>query len=83
MSDLEFDLSSSLKVKSNCAAGLPIYFLLVPNSSYISISHRFGVIATQKFFSYLLSGLGSFSAFPVFDNLVPTFDLNIQGSLYC
>ncbi len=33
MGDLEFDLSRSLKVKSKCAVGLPIYdFLLVSNS---------------------------------------------------
>ena len=56
MNDLEFDLSESLKVKSNGAVGLPIYdFLLVSNSNHMSISHRLGVIATWKFFSYLLS----------------------------
>ena len=26
---------------------------------------------------------GSFGAFPVFDDLVSTFHLNIEGSLYC
>ncbi len=31
---------------------------------------------------FMLS-LGSFGAFPVFDDLVSTFDLNVQGSLYC
>ncbi len=56
MSDLDFDLSRSLKVKSNGAGGLPIYdFLSVSNSKYMSNSQRLGVIATRKFFSYLLS----------------------------
>ncbi len=56
MGDLEFDLSMLLKVKSNGAVGLPIYdFLLVSNSNYMSNSHRLGVIATLKKFSYLLS----------------------------
>ncbi len=49
MSDLEFDLSLSLKVKSNDAAGLPIYdFLLVLNSNDMSISHHLEVITTLK-----------------------------------
>ncbi len=53
--DLEFDLSRSLKVKSNGAVGLSTYdSLLVSNSNYMSNSHRLGVIATQNF-SYLLS----------------------------
>ncbi len=37
-------------------------------------------------YSSLLSvkdSLGSFGAYPVFDDLVSTFDLHIQGSLYC
>ncbi len=47
MCDLEFDLSRSLKVKSNGAVGLPINdFLLVSNSNYMSNSHRLGVIAS-------------------------------------
>ncbi len=47
MGDLEFDLSRSLKVKSNGAVRFPIYdFLLVSNSNYMSNSHRLGVIAT-------------------------------------
>ncbi len=65
MCDLEFDLSRSLKVKSNGAVGLPTYdFLLVSNSNYMSISQRLGVIATRKIFSYLLS-------------LGPNFDKNM------
>ncbi len=56
VSDLEFDLSRPLKVKSNGAVGLSIYdFLLVSNSNYMSKLRRLGVIATQKNFSYLLS----------------------------
>ncbi len=55
MSDLEFDLSRSLKVKSNGAGRLPKYdFLLVSNSDYMSNSNRLGVIATLKKFYYLL-----------------------------
>ncbi len=55
-SDLDFDLSRSLKVKSNGSVGLPIYdFLLVSNSNYMSNSHPLGVIAARKKFSYLLS----------------------------
>ncbi len=54
LSDLEFDHSSSLKVKSNGAVGLPIYeFLLMSNS--MSISHRLGDICTWTFSLYLLS----------------------------
>ncbi len=52
----------------DAAIGLPIYnFLLVSNSNYMSNSHRLGVIATGKMFSYLLS-LG-----PNFDPPTPTF----------
>ena len=55
MSDLEFDRSRSLKVKSNGAGVHPIYdFLLLSNSNYMSNSHRLGGIATRKKFSYLL-----------------------------
>ena len=47
MSDLDFDPSRSLKIKSNDAVGLPIYdFLFVSDSSYMPISGRLGVIAT-------------------------------------
>ncbi len=54
MSDLEFELSRSLKVKSNGAIPLAIYdFLLVSNSNYMSNSHRLGV--TRQKFSYLLN----------------------------
>ncbi len=68
MSDLEFDLSRSLKVKSNGAGGLPVYdFLLAPNSNYGSNLHRLGVIATRKIFSYFLS------LWPNFDTPRPTF----------
>ncbi len=39
LSDLDFDLSRSLKVSPNGAAGLPIYdFLLVSNSNLMSLS---------------------------------------------
>ena len=56
LGDLEFDLSMSLKVKSNGAVGLPIYdFLLASNCNYVCNSHHLGVAATRKFFSYLLS----------------------------
>ncbi len=55
MSNLEFDHSRSLQVKSNGAVGLPICdFLLVSNSNYMSNSHRLGVIATNQKFSNLL-----------------------------
>ncbi len=67
MSDLESNLSRSLKVECNGAFGLPIYdFLLVSNSNYMSNSHCLAVIATQKVFSYFLS-LG-----PNFDPPTPT-----------
>ncbi len=53
MSDLEFNLSRSLKVKSSGAFGLPIYdFLLVYNRNYMSISHHLGVMATRKIFNF-------------------------------
>ena len=56
MSDVEFDLSSSLKVKSNGAVGLPMYdFLLLSNSNGMCISHRLGVIATQKLIFFPIS----------------------------
>ena len=49
MIDLPFDLSMSLKVKSNVAIGLPINnFLLVSDSNYMSISNRLGIIPTGK-----------------------------------
>ncbi len=55
MSDPEFDLSRSLKVKYNRVVGLPTYdFLLESNNNHRSSSHRLGVIATGKI-SYLLS----------------------------
>ncbi len=39
LTDIDFDRSRSLKVRSNAAAGLPVYdFLLVSNSKYMSIS---------------------------------------------
>ncbi len=51
VSNLVFDLSRSLKVKSNGAVGLPIYdFPLVSNSNYMSNSHHVGVIATGNIF---------------------------------
>ena len=59
MTNLEFDLSRSLNVKSDGAVRLDIYdFLLASNSNYMSNWHRLGVIATQKkMFSYVLSCL--------------------------
>ncbi len=66
LDDLDFDFPRSLKVKSNGTVVLPIYdFLLLSNSKYVSNSHHLGVLATRKFFSYLLS-LG-----PNFDTLHP------------
>ncbi len=52
VSDLDFDLSMSFKVKANGAKnGLPIYdFLLVPNNNYMFICNSLLVIATQKIF---------------------------------
>ncbi len=45
LSDLDFDLSRSLKVKSNGAVGLSMYeILLMSNSNPMSISHRLGDI---------------------------------------
>ena len=76
LGDLEFDLSRSLKVKSNGAVGCSIYdFLLVSNtgSNCMSKTHRLRVIATQKFFPYLLS-LG-----PNFD---PAHALKIAKIMY-
>ncbi len=50
MSDLEFDLSRSPKVKSNGAVRHPLYdFLLVCNNNRMSISHRLAVVATGNF----------------------------------
>ncbi len=47
LNDLEFDLSGSLKVKSNGAVGFPIYdILLMYNSNHVSISRRLAVIDT-------------------------------------
>ncbi len=55
LGDLEFDLSRSLKVRSNGAVGLRIYnFLLVCNSNHTTLSHHLGVVATGNFFSYLV-----------------------------
>ncbi len=62
---ITFDLSSSLKVKSNGAVGLSIYdFLLVSNNKYMSNSHHLGVIAAWKFFSYVLSLGPNFDTHP-------------------
>ncbi len=56
MGDPDFDLSRSLKIKSNGAVGLPIYdFLLVSNSNHMSISRRLRDITSWKFSPYLLS----------------------------
>ncbi len=50
LSDLEFDLSVSLKVKSNSAVGFSIYdFLLVFHSNHMPIYHRVALIGTWKF----------------------------------
>ena len=53
LSDLDFDLSGSLKVKCDGVIGLFMYgFLLIYISNRISISHRLTVIATRNVFSY-------------------------------
>ena len=55
LSGLEFDLSVSLKVRSNGAIGFPIYdFLLVYNSNHMSIPHHLAVITSPKKNVYLL-----------------------------
>ena len=52
MSDLDFDLSRSPKVKPNGAIGLPTCAsMLVSDGNYMSISHRLGVLAEWKFFT--------------------------------
>ena len=50
MSDLDFDPSKSLNVKSNGAVGLSIYFPLMANNNHMSISHRLGDMCTCIFF---------------------------------
>ena len=56
VSDPDFDLSRSLKVKCDGVIRLSIYaFLLIFMSNRISIPHRLAVIATQDIFSYILS----------------------------
>ena len=75
LGDLAFDLSGSLKVKCNGVVGLRIYdFLIhvVSNSNYLCNLHRLGVIATWKFFSYLLS------SGPNFGLLTPTLTSHWQ-----
>ncbi len=65
LGDLDFGLSRSLQVKFKGAVGLPIYdFLLVSKSNYMSNSHRLGVIATRKYFSFLLSLGPNFDTHP-------------------
>ena len=55
LGDLEFDLSSSLKAKSNCAICLSIYdFLLRYKSKHMS-NTPFDCIAAQEMLTYLLS----------------------------
>ncbi len=55
MSDLVFDLSMSLEIKSN-GSDCPRYdFLLMSNIKYMSICHHLSVISTRILFSYLLS----------------------------
>ncbi len=50
LSGCEFDLTKSLKVKYLFSVGLPIYdFLLVSNSSYMSILPHPAVIGTWQF----------------------------------
>ncbi len=47
MSDLDYDFSRSLKVKSNGAVRLLIHdFLFMSNSDHMCISHRLAVIGT-------------------------------------
>ncbi len=52
LSDLDFDLSMSFKVK--CDFSVNIWFPIGICSNYMSISHRLAPIATQNVFSYLL-----------------------------
>ena len=56
LSDLEFDLSRSRKIKCDGVIGLSIYgFLFICiATAYMSISHRLAIIATQNVFSYLI-----------------------------
>ncbi len=54
LTDLEFDLSRSLKVICDDVIGLSIYAFLL-YSNYMSNFHRLALMAAQKFFSYLLS----------------------------
>ncbi len=75
MSDLDFGLSMSHKVKSNGTVGLHIYdFLLVSNSDHMSNCYRLVFIAMQIFFSYLLLLGLNFEA--------PTLNLIILGRLF-
>ena len=77
MSDLEFDISRSLEVKSNDRVGLLInHFLLVSNSNHMSNSHPLGVIAIQ-FFPVSLS-LGSNFAPPPPTTTTPDPFFNIE-----
>ena len=55
MSDLEFNLSRSLKVKCNGAVRLSIFdFLLLSNSNYMSNSHRLAVTLEKIFLSLII-----------------------------
>ena len=54
VSDLDFDFSRSLNVKSNGAGVLPIYeFRLESNSNHMSIFHCLAFSTAQKFVFYL------------------------------
>ncbi len=48
----DFDLSLSLKIKSNCAIGIPIFiiynFQLVSDTNYMSVSHRLAVYTCDR-----------------------------------
>ncbi len=73
MSDFDFDLSRSLKVKSDGALGPPIYnFPVVLKSKHMCTSYHLGVIATKKNFSYLLSLRPNFDQFNIFGDILLT-----------
>ena len=54
LSDLEFDLSRSLKVSVMVSFTLHVWFSIDIYGNYMSVSHRLALIAGQNVFSYLL-----------------------------
>ncbi len=54
LSDVELDLSRSLKVKCDDVLGLAIHGFLLTYSNHLSNSHHLVLIATQNVFFYLL-----------------------------